>query len=341
MECWIDGTWAYNAYRYRYCDAIVDNVEADGASTDVMDDSPFVWRLLDVGPAPKIASSRKLNATLLIDRRDEENARVVTWDGTSFSSFVVCPSTLSSWNPTSINVDDARNLVLVGDSENLKIHAFDFEGNVVHTIFLPLITTTLAFRPGIFAPLSDVSLTTASPTTTSPVVFSTSFRDRFGEPLATDVDFSNFAIKASFAGTSSESNIEVTETGDVSEGGEGAIRFSINVTRVGLWTFTLVDVFADGYAAAYRNSLIFRAPDSSFAFSLLARTGTRSTSAARPTRTPSPRARRIQPGLASILNRESRLTRSSASTSRPTTSTTTPRSTWTTSSTARSTTAMP
>ena len=57
------------------------------------------------------------------------------------------------------------DLVLVGDSGNLKVHAFDFEGNVVHTIVLPLIATALAFRPGIFAPLSDVSLTTASPTT--------------------------------------------------------------------------------------------------------------------------------------------------------------------------------
>jgi hypothetical protein len=144
-------------------------------------------------------------------------------------------------------VDDARNLVLVGDSENLKVHAFDFEGNVVRTMVSPLIVTALAFRPGTFAPLSDVTLTTASPTTTSPVVFSTSFRDRFGEPLATDVDFSNFDFKASFAGTSSESNAVYAEVGEVSEGEDGEVIFSIDVKRpAGLWTFNLVDVFADG-----------------------------------------------------------------------------------------------
>ena len=38
-------------------------------------------------------------------------------------------------------VDEANALVLVGDSENLEIHAFDFEGNLVHSIDSPLVVT--------------------------------------------------------------------------------------------------------------------------------------------------------------------------------------------------------
>ncbi|GMI24188.1 hypothetical protein TeGR_g9544, partial [Tetraparma gracilis] len=147
-------------------------------------------------------------------------------------------------------VDDANDLVLVGDSKNLEIHAFDFEGNVVHSIDSPLVMAALAFRPGVFAPLSEVSLTSVSITTTSPITFTaTGFKDRFGKPLATDVDFSNFAIKVTGDVSSSESNVVLTKTisGDEPQGEEGAVWFAVDVPNAGEWTFSLVDVFGSGY----------------------------------------------------------------------------------------------
>jgi hypothetical protein len=143
-------------------------------------------------------------------------------------------------------VDEANALVLVGDSENLEIHAFDVGGNVVHSIDSPLVVTALASKPGIFAPLAEVSLTTASLTTMSPITFAaTGFNDRFGEPLATDVDFSNFAIKATGDVSSSESNVVITKTisGAVSQREGGEIKFAVDVPDAGEWIFSLVDVF--------------------------------------------------------------------------------------------------
>ncbi|GMI24787.1 hypothetical protein TeGR_g6246, partial [Tetraparma gracilis] len=146
--------------------------------------------------------------------------------------------------------DDTNRLVIVGDSKNREIHAFDFEGNVVHSIDSRLITTSLAFKPGVFVSLSTVSLTSLSITTTSPITFAaTGFNDRSGKPLATDVDFSNFAIKATSDVSSSESDVVLTKTisGTVSRGEGGEITFAVAVPNVGQWTFSLVDVFNDEY----------------------------------------------------------------------------------------------
>ncbi|GMI53576.1 hypothetical protein TeGR_g4794 [Tetraparma gracilis] len=100
--------------------------------------------------------------------------------------------------------------------------------------------------------MSDVSLTTASLTTTSPITFAaTGFNDRFGEPLATDVDFSNFAIKATgdVSSSSSESNVVITKTisGTVTQGEGGEVKFTVDVRNAGEWEFSLVDVFSDEY----------------------------------------------------------------------------------------------
>jgi len=205
---------------------------------------------LDVGPTPKIASSLRLNATLLIDLHDEDEPKVLSCsDGEDCRTLIVCPSTLMSWRPTEIIVDEENGLVLVGDSENLEIHVFNFEGNVVHSIAAPSVVTSLAFKPGAFAPLSDVSLTTTSLTTMSPVTFlATGVIDRFGEPLTTDLDFSNFAIKAT-ADISSEVNVVTikTVTGTVSQGDGGEVIFSVNATNAGSWNFSLVDAFSSKY----------------------------------------------------------------------------------------------
>ena len=108
---------------------------------------------------------------------------------------------------------------------------------------------SLAFKPGAFAPLSDVSLTTTSLTTMSPVTFlATGVIDRFGEPLTTDLDFSNFAIKAT-ADISSEVNVVTikTVTGTVSQVDGGEVIFSVNATNAGSWNFSLVDAFSSKY----------------------------------------------------------------------------------------------
>jgi hypothetical protein len=210
-----------------------------------------------VGPTPKIVSSLKLGVALLIDVHDDREPKVLSCgNGEDCTTFIDCPSTRTSWAPTTIMVDDANDLVLVGDSKNLEIHAFDFEGNVVHSIDSPLVMAALAFRPGVFAPLSEVSLTSVSITTTSPITFTaTGFKDRFGKPLATDVDFSNFAIKATGDVSSSESNVVLTKTisGDEPQGEEGAVWFAVDVPNAGEWTFSLVDVFGSGYVREERD----------------------------------------------------------------------------------------
>jgi hypothetical protein len=213
-----------------------------------------------------IATSAKLGAALLIDDHDED-LKIVKCAETC-SPFIACPPTRTSWTPTAILVDDERELVLVGDSENLEVHAsvpapprapplspltpspcrYDFEGNLVHSIETPLATTSLAFKPGLFAPLIDVSLSTASLTTTSPIIFSaTSFFNRLGRELPPSVDFSNFAIKATGDVSSSESNVVITKTisGSVSQADGGEVRFAADVPTAGEWTFSLVDEFND------------------------------------------------------------------------------------------------
>ena len=306
---------------------------------DTSVDNGIIPVALDVGPTPKIASSLKLNATLIIDLNDEDGPKVLSCGigvvdigGNYCKTLIVRPSTRASWMPTEITVDEENALVLVGDSENLEIHAFDFEGAMVHSIDAPSIVTSLAFKPGVFAPLSNLTLTTASPTTTSPITFAaTGFNDRFGKPLATDVDFSNFAIKATgdISSSSSESNVVITKTisGTVSQGGGGEVTFTVDVPDAGEWEFSLVDVFNGEYvrersdckgcllllpAAAPHNAALSCAPDPSFCarFSLA---GTRSTSAALPTHTSSRRGPRTRTPACSTSTRASRPARSSAS----------------------------
>lgn len=192
-------------------------------------------------PCCRFASSLKLNAVLLLDLADGDNPQVVKCSVSWICSpFISCPSTRTSWTPTTITVDDANDVVFVGDSKNAEIHAFDFAGNVVHSIDTPFVTSSLAFRPGLFAPLSETSLVTANITTTSPIVFTaTSFHDRFGEPVVGIVDFTTFAIKAT-----GEIGVGTTATieGGVTLGGAG-VEFKIEVKYAGQWTFSLVDVF--------------------------------------------------------------------------------------------------
>ena len=151
-----------------------------------------------------------------------------------------------------ILVDEDRELVLVGDSENREIHAFDFEGNVVHSIGVPFDASSLAFRPGLFAPLADVSLETRNLTTSSPIIFSASSKDRFGEPFASAVDFSSFAVKASGDVSTEESDYVLTKTvsGVVSLSDSGVVEFAVNATTPGEWTFSIVDVFNNEYVRA-------------------------------------------------------------------------------------------
>jgi hypothetical protein len=147
----------------------------------------------------------------------------------------------------------------VGDSANGEIHAFDFEGNVVHSIEISFVASSLAFRPGLFAPLADVSLETQGLTTTSPVVFSATFKDRFGEPLTSAVDISSFAVTATNDVSSEESDFMLTKTvnGAVSLSESGVVEFAVNATTPGEWTFSIVDVFNNEYVCA-TNSLFSR-----------------------------------------------------------------------------------
>jgi hypothetical protein len=73
--------------------------------------------------------------------------------------FIACPSSRESWEPSALLVDDEKELVLVSDSVNDELHVFDLEGNELYTIDVEA-TTSLALKPGVFAPLSDVSLAT-------------------------------------------------------------------------------------------------------------------------------------------------------------------------------------
>jgi hypothetical protein len=136
--------------------------------------------------------------------------------------------------------------VLVGDSENLELHAFDFEGNVVHTASTPSVTTALALKPGLFAPLSDASLTTTSVTTSLPITFSAVPHDRFDEPLPalSGSDVSSLIIEAT-----GEIGEGVTRTfpGVTSVSAEGEIAFSVDVPVAGNWTFNILDAFSTGH----------------------------------------------------------------------------------------------
>lgn len=186
----------------------------------------------------------------MVDLRDEDEPKVLSCsNGGECTPFISRPSTRTSWTPTGIVVDDDRELVLVGDSDNTEIHAFDFSGNVIHSIGTPLATSSMAFRPGQFAPLTVMSLETTSPTTTSSVVFqATSFRDRLDEPLSNDAIYSHFAVEA--VGEISEIGNVVTTatiTGDVSVGEGGEVEFVVDVPITGEWTFNLVDKFNDEY----------------------------------------------------------------------------------------------
>jgi hypothetical protein len=73
--------------------------------------------------------------------------------------FIACPSSLASWEPSALLVDDEKELVLVSDSTNDEVYVFDMEGNELYSIDVEA-TTSLALKPGVFAPLGDVSLAT-------------------------------------------------------------------------------------------------------------------------------------------------------------------------------------
>ena len=62
------------------------------------------------------------------------------------SEFITQPSTLTYWMPTVVFVDHERELVLVCDSENLEVHAFDSTGNLVHSEGMPYVRGILGER---------------------------------------------------------------------------------------------------------------------------------------------------------------------------------------------------
>ncbi|GMI54672.1 hypothetical protein TeGR_g1117 [Tetraparma gracilis] len=86
-------------------------------------------------------------------------------------------------------------------------------------------------------------------TTSSRIIFSASFKDRFGEPFTSAVDFSSFAVKASSDVSTEESDFVLTKTvnGVVSLTDSGVVEFAVDATTPGEWTFSIVDVFNNEY----------------------------------------------------------------------------------------------
>ena len=92
------------------------------------------------------------------------------------------------WEPTGVLVDREQELVFVPDNLGARIHVYDFDG--VHVTHLPSLASVsdLAFMPGIYAPLSRLTLPATPPVAGTAFEIPVEFRDRNDLPLEA-VDF--------------------------------------------------------------------------------------------------------------------------------------------------------
>ena len=117
----------------------------------------------------------------------------------------------------------------------------DYSGAFVASTPAPVNTLAMAFKPGVYAPHSQI-MPHQDPTTVESLSFSVSLRDRFDQPLAPDHDTS-FAV----------SLLSITASGvvDAATGGhqlpltiDGDITSSsaaIDITTAGEWTIDVTE----------------------------------------------------------------------------------------------------
>ena len=174
--------------------------------------------------------------------------------GGSFSamcgSAFLTPPNDEPWNPTSFLADSEQPLLLVGDTENLKIHVFDpSHGTHIYSVLTPSPLNSLAFKPGIYAPLTEIgpsSATVATETITLPVIFF----DRVGNPIPSsnyDAAYEVANLNATAHSTVSLPGMgaaEIAVHGDLhlNSNSSSSATLALDLSRAGSWT---VSVFED------------------------------------------------------------------------------------------------
>jgi len=151
--------------------------------------------------------------------------------------------TLASCTPffalsaAALHVDSERSLVLISDFTSSKIHAVDFQGNEISALPTPSVATSMAFKSGVYAPLTRLTIP-ASTTTVAPILIPISLRDRFDAPTSPSAaELANFNFTA-------HGNIRVTDSLQLPHSIHGEINAdaaSVSIPFAGLWEFELAE----------------------------------------------------------------------------------------------------
>jgi len=150
---------------------------------------------------------------------------------------LVSCTTFFALSAAALHVDSERALVFISDSASSKIHAVDFQGNEISALPTPSVATSMAFKSGVYAPLTRLTVP-ASATTVAPIAIPISLRDRFDSPA-----FPSAAELANFNFTA-HGNIRVTDSLQLPHSIHGEINAdaaSVSIPFAGLWVFELVE----------------------------------------------------------------------------------------------------
>ena len=159
------------------------------------------------------------------------------------TALLKCTTTCSDFStvpldfaPSALLVDDEQELVLVVDADNFKVHAFDYLGNLIHSLYTPSPLTSLVFKPGAYLPLSTLTLPPAL-SAVDPITLTLSTFDRHNVPTPPEPLFNlNLTLTADGLISLPEKNIELpfSVSAPVS-----SYSPSISIAHAGSWTFSL------------------------------------------------------------------------------------------------------
>jgi len=161
---------------------------------------------------------------------------VATDDEVLECDLVSC-TTFFALSAAALHVDSERSLVLISDSASSKIHAVDFQGNEISIFPTPSVATAMAFKSGVYAPLTRLTVP-ASATTVASIAIPISLRDRFDSPASPSA-----AERANFNFTA-HGDIRVTDSLQLPHSIRGEINAdaaSVSIPFAGQWEFELAE----------------------------------------------------------------------------------------------------
>jgi len=149
------------------------------------------------------------------------------------------------WEPSALVVDDARGTILVSDNANFQIHIYKTTGEFGRSLATTTSLSSLAFKSGVYTPLSPLEYQTTQNATDS-ITVAISLRDRHDDPIAADYDasfeVSTFTVVAHGYAESAAGPVPIEMPGTISLSG-GTVTALVDIRFAGEWRLELDENF--------------------------------------------------------------------------------------------------